>query len=59
MSSEFDKVYDNLTIGWKTAIRDAKAGIFQAKARIRELQKSIRTFEKKLKHGEPWPGEKA
>jgi len=43
---------DTKMLGWRTAIRDARA-------KIRELQSSIRVFERNLREGVRWPGDKA
>jgi len=57
MSSEKTKKDKNS--GWTVAVRDARRQIEEAKARIVHLERSVVIFERKLKDGEPWPGEAA
>jgi phage shock protein A len=53
-----DKNKDKNFIGWQLAVREAKRQIAEAQIHIRQLRESVRICERKLRSGEPWPGEK-
>ena len=50
-----DKNVDK-SLGWKGALRDARAMLFQANLKRNQLKEAIEIIEKKIEEGEPWPG---
>jgi hypothetical protein len=58
MSTTKDKNKINYRgVGWEAAIREAEKQIYDANKASLRLKESIAIFKKKLKTGEPWPGE--
>ena len=57
MKSKITHEFTQIEHSWNEAISDAESKIEEAKQRIESLREAIRIFRKRLKNGDPWPGD--
>jgi hypothetical protein len=50
-----DKQIDK-SVGWSSALAEARRQLATVQARSRTLRRSVALIEEKIKEGEPWPG---